>query len=128
MLTSPHPLKIARPLEHGPPMPRENERRRDRRWPYRVTQLVAFHDIHEQPSKFMLQPVRCHDISLGGISFFIAGPPPRQNCTILLGRAPGLIYVRARVIHSEPAEDSPDEWVVGCEFVTKLDDFPVRDV
>jgi hypothetical protein len=128
MRTNPDINLIIQPLEHGPPMPRDHEKRRDKRWPYRVMQFVAFHDVHEQPSKLMLQSVRCHDISLGGISFYLDAPPPRQNCTIILGRSPELIYVRARVVHSEKSEVSRGEWVVGCEFVTKLEAFPMRDV
>ena len=128
MSKNPDIARIIQPLEHGPPMPRDHERRREKRWPYRVMQMAAFHDVHEQPSKLALQSVRCHDISLAGISFYIAGPPPRQNCTILLGRPPELIYVQARIVHSEAVEESPGEWVVGCEFVTKLDAFPLRDI
>ncbi len=119
--------RIIQPLEHGPPMPRGHERRRDARWPYRVTQMVAFHDESEKPTKEMLRPVRCHDISLSGISYFLAGAPPCQHCTLILGRPPGLIFVEARIVHSEPAEGSPGEWIVGCEFVAKLDAFPLRD-
>ena len=124
---NPEVARIVLPLEHGPLMPRGYERRRDSRWPHGVTQMAAFHDVHEQPSKLQGSFIRCHDISLAGISFYLAGSLPRQNCTILLGRPPELIYVQAK-IHSEAVEESPGEWVVGCEFVTKLDTFPLRDI
>jgi hypothetical protein len=128
MRTDPEIARIIQPFEQGPPSPRQAERRRDPRWPYRVTQMVAFHDEFQKPTKDMLQPVRCHDISLGGISFFLAGRPPTHHCTLVLGRPPGLIFVNGRIVHCEPTELSPDEWIVGCEFVTKLDAFPLREV
>jgi hypothetical protein len=128
MRAKPEIALIIQPREHGPPMPRDHERRRDPRWPYRVTQLAAFHDEHQTPAKEMLQPIRCHDISLSGLSFSLNGQPPRQHCTLILGRPPELIIIKARIVHSEPAEGSPDEWIVGCEFVAKLDAFPLREV
>ena len=90
--------------------------------------MVAFHDEAERPTNSMLRPVRCHDISLGGLSFFFAGPPPRRYCTVVLGRAPGLILVKARIVHSKRTERHPEEWLIGCEFVSKLDGFPLREV
>jgi hypothetical protein len=128
MRKTPEIARIIQPLEHGPPMPRGHERRRDPRWPYRVTQMAAFHDERQKPTKDMLRAIRCHDISLSGICFYLAGPPPCQHCTLVLGRAPELLFVAARVVHSEQSEASADEWIVGCEFVAKLDAFSLRDV
>jgi hypothetical protein len=91
-------------------------------------QLVAFHDVQAAPTKEMLQSVRCHDISLGGIAFYIVGPPTAEYCTLVLGRPPELIFVEAHVVHSEPMEESPGTWIIGCEFVRKLDAFPLEEV
>ncbi len=128
MRHSPEIARIIQPYEEGAPKVRQHERRRDSRYPYRVTQMVAFHDHVGIPTADMLQPVRCHDISLGGISFYLAGPPMSEHCTFLLGRPPGLLFVKARVVHSEPAENSPDTWIIGCEFVEKMEEFPLRQV
>ena len=119
---------IIRPYEQGPLLPRQSERRREPRYPYRVTQLAAFHEASQKATKEMFQPVRCHDISLGGISFFLAGPPKTEHCTLVLGRPPALIYVRAQILHSEPTEDSPDTWIIGCQFVERLSAFPLSPV
>ena len=133
MRNSPATARVIQPNEQGPspasgyPL-RRPERRRNPRWPYRVTQMVAFHDELVKPTKDMLQAVRCHDISLSGISFFLVGPPTSEHCTLFLGRPPGLIFVKARVVHSEPTEDSPGMWIIGCEFVKKLPAFPLREM
>lgn len=139
MRNSPATARVIPPDKEGPPTQSEGapasgypgprtDRRRDPRWPYRVTQMVAFHDESVKPTKDMLQAVRCHDISLSGISFFLVGPPASEHCTLVLGRPPALIFVKARVVHSEPTENSPGTWIVGCEFVKKLDGFPLREV
>jgi hypothetical protein len=118
--------RIIHPFEIGQPAIRQPEQRRDPRWSYAVTQLVAFHEEDQQPTKEMLQAVRCRNISLGGISFFLPGPPPSQHCTFVLGRPPGLMFVRARVAHSEPREASSQEWLVGCQFIEKVESMLVR--
>jgi hypothetical protein len=118
--------RIIQPHEQDSPPVRQSERRRDPRWPYRVTQMVAFHGESQKAAKEMLQAVRCHDISLSGISFFLSAPPKSQHCTLFLGRTPRLIVVKARVVHSEPVEDSPNTWIIGCEFVEKLAALPTR--
>ncbi len=109
---------IIQSVQNGTPDGRQPEKRHDPRWPYRVTQLVAFHAEYEPPTKEMLQAVRCHDISLGGISFYFAGPPPQKHCTMVLGHPPNLIFVRARVVHCQ-APHSSEDWVIGCQFIEK---------
>jgi hypothetical protein len=112
---------IIHSVENGPPAaPRQPELRRDPRWPYAVTQMVAFHEEDQPPTKEMLQAVRCHDISLRGISFYFSSPPPQTHCTIVLGRPPNLIFVKGRVIHCE-ALGSSSEWKIGCQFIEKAE-------
>jgi hypothetical protein len=132
MRNSPPIARVIQPNELGPSTAsgytaRRPDRRRDPRWPYRVSQMVAFHDELAKPTKEMLRPVRCHDISLSGISFFLEGQPAGEHCTLVLGRPPGLTFVKARVVHSEPTEASPSTWIIGCEFVEKLPAFPLRE-
>ena len=69
----------------------------------------------------MLQAVRCHDIWMGGISFYLSSPPPSEYCTIILGRPPALIFVTAKVTHSEQANDALHKWKIGCEFIDKVE-------
>jgi hypothetical protein len=113
--------KIIHPFEAGRPDLRPDEQRRDPRWSYPVTQSVAFHEEGDTVTKEMLQAVRCHDISLGGMSFFVSTPPPFRHCTVVLGRPPVLIFVRARVIHYEATGKSLREWKIGCQFLEKVD-------
>jgi hypothetical protein len=120
MRTSPEIARIIHPFEQGEPTRRTPERRCDPRWSYPVTQLIAFHDEHQLPTKEMLQPVRCGDISMGGISFFVSEAPTKEHCTLVLGRAPRLIFVKARVVHVERPEAPQSEWRIGCQFIAKV--------
>jgi len=86
-----------------------------------VTQLVAFHEEDQSVTKEMLQAVRCHDISLSGISFFLTSPPPLKYCTLVLGRPPYLIFVKAWVVHYEPQSATLREWKIGCQFIEKVE-------
>jgi hypothetical protein len=113
--------KIIHPFTSGQPADRQPELRRDPRWPYPVPQLVAFHDADQLPTKEMLQAVQCHDISLGGISFFLSDSPPFMHCTVVLGRAPNLIFVKARVVHAEVRGEGLRKWKIGCQFLGKAE-------
>ena len=115
--------RIIRPFENRRPAVHSPEQRRNPRWPYPVIQLVAFHDEDQQPTKKMLRAVRCHDISLSGISFFLSSPPPLKHCTVVLGRQPKMIFVRARVVHYEAQGASLREWKIGCQFIEKVESF-----
>jgi hypothetical protein len=119
-MRSPEIAAVIQPFETGSPDMRQCERRSDPRWPYAVTQLVAFHEEGQSPTKGMFRPVRCQDISLGGISFYLPNPPPLRYCTVILGRPPGLIFVRARVAHFEATGASLREWKIGCQFIEKV--------
>ena len=87
---------------------------------YPVNQLVAFHDESETPTKEMFRPVLCQDISTNGISFYHPGPPATDHCTIALGRMPGVIFVKAKVIHYGPYVGPNQKWVIGCQFLSKV--------
>jgi hypothetical protein len=113
--------QIIHPFVAEPPSMRGNDLRFDPRWSYPVIQLVAFHAQDEPVTKEMLQAVRCHDISLGGISFFLPKPPPFKHCTIVLGRPPALIFVRAKVIHYEATGSPSHDWRIGCQFLEKVE-------
>jgi PilZ domain-containing protein len=113
--------KIIHPYENGQPVVRDPERRSDPRWSYPVTQLVAFHEEDQRPTKEILQAVQCRDISSGGMSFLLANPPPSKHCTVLLGRPPNLICVKARIVNCEVQGDSQAEWRIGCQFIEKAE-------
>ena len=98
----------------------QEERRFEVRRAYPVNQLVAFHDESETPTKEMFRPVLCQDITPSGISFYFPGPPAADHCTIVLGRKPMLIFVKAKVVHYGPYLGPNQEWVIGCEFLSKV--------
>lgn len=120
-MRSPQIATIIHPYENGEPAEHEPERRSDPRWPYTVVQLVAFHEIDQQPTKEMLQAVQCHDISMGGMSFYLAHPPSAKYFTVLLGRPPDLIPVKARVVHTKLLGAPSREWKIGGQFLEKLE-------
>ncbi|MGO9110839.1 MAG: PilZ domain-containing protein [Thermoguttaceae bacterium] len=120
-MLAPQIATIVHAVANGKAAARQPEHRRDPRWPYPVTQLVAFHEEDQLPTKEMLQAVQCYDISLGGISFFLSSPPPQEHCTVVLGRAPNWIFVRAKVAHCEATGTASCEWKIGCQFIEKAE-------
>ena len=100
---------------------RQEERRAEVRKSYPVKQFVAFHDPSQTPTKEMFREVLCQDISTSGMSFYLTDRPTADHCTIALGRTPGLIFVRAKVIHSGPYLGPNKEWVIGCQFLSKVE-------
>jgi hypothetical protein len=101
---------------------RGEERRRSQRRTYVATHLVAFHQESQSPAENTFQAVRCREISTSGVSFLCDGPPPFDHCTMMLGRHPQLIRVRARVIHCFPFAGPNDQWIVGCNFLDTQSD------
>jgi|SRR5208283_5467253 len=120
-MRDPEIAKIIQPFETEQPFAHQPENRSDPRWPYSVIQLVAFHEKDQEPTKAMMQAVWCHDISLGGISFFLSDEPPHEYCTLVLGFPPNLIFVKARIAHSVAQGTSPSMWKIGCQFIEKLE-------
>ena len=120
-MRNPEIAKIIQPFQTGQPDAHQPELRSDPRWAYSVIQLVAFHEKDQQPTKEMLQAVRCHNISLGGLSFYLSGSPSHEYCTLVLGFPPKLIFVKARVTHSEAQGTSQGMWKIGCQFLEKME-------
>jgi hypothetical protein len=99
---------------------RGRNRRGSNRHKYPAAQLVAFHDEAQVPTTALFEGVRCHDLSTSGISFFLPDPPAFEYCTVVLGRPPALIYVKARVMHYSPYAGRAREWLIGCQFVCRV--------
>ena len=90
------------------------ERRQHLRRPYPFMQMVAPLFNGKMPGKDDFRPVRCHEISRGGISFLSPTPPPTDTYVIELGSPPRLSYLVAMVVH---ATRLPGGYLVGCQFV-----------
>ena len=90
---------------------------------YSAIQRVVFHEESQSPAASMFQPVRCRDISTGGIALFVSAPPRARFCTVALAQGEKVIYVRCRVVRTCPADDSSGAWLVGCEFLDRSDHY-----
>lgn len=119
------------------------ERRHEKRSRFVATQRVAFRGTPGIPDVTEFTEVQCHDLTRGGFSFFLPSEPTLQFLVVALGTPPRVIYVSARVTHTEPVlvyesglmERYPDGCVpdqtksqhvrrmilVGCTFVKRLD-------
>jgi hypothetical protein len=73
------------------------------------------------PSADKFFPVRCKDLSCGGIAMLLDRPPDFELFMIVLGSPPTPRLLTARVVHCEPFEE--DGWTryrVGCRFISRV--------
>ena len=68
--------------------------------------------------------VRCHDLSMHGISFFWPDEPDFKHLLISLGSGDDLLFMAAEVVHSKPVF-MHGEWqcVVSCRFIRRIREF-----
>ena len=98
-----------------------DQRERDRQ-AYRVTQRIAPYSEGHLPDLSDFRPVRCHDISRGGISYYSLKPPLDEFLVVAVGTGPQTTYLTARVANCiRVEEDSDAMFRVGCEFLTRVD-------
>jgi hypothetical protein len=93
------------------------EQRTCERFTYPMVASVAPYDHGGQPSQAMFLEVRCHDISTGGLSFFVPVPPNFKFAIVALGRSPNVIYMLVRVMHCTPYDGMRKRYLVGCLFL-----------
>ena len=100
---------------------RTAEHRAHQRWPYPTTQWMAPYGPWGFPAKGMFQPVRCYDISRGGISFFLPRPPNFQFAVVTVGTPSELTYLLVRVVHhSKHDAAAGQQYLVGCLFLRRV--------
>jgi hypothetical protein len=65
--------------------------------------------------------VRCHDISMQGVSFFWPDDPNFKHLLISLGSGDDLVFMAAEIVHSKPVY-MHGEWqhVVSCRFTKRM--------
>ena len=109
--------------------PQSDERRATRRFPYQHVQRIAFLEGNRLPSDDNFRPVRCHEISQDGISFFYPSAPEGQQLIIALGSQGLETLVLASVRYHVPAQavtlfdpsHTVDErFLVECAFVRRV--------
>jgi hypothetical protein len=98
-----------------------SERRTSDRWPYQEIQLLGPYGYWGLPKKHMFCEVRCHDLSQGGVSFFLPRPPVFEFAVIGLGKRPNISYLLIRVTHCrEYYVDVKKLYLVGCRFLERV--------
>ncbi len=72
------------------------------------------------PSEDKYFNVECHDISRGGISFYLKRPPGCKYFAIALGREPMLRMLVAQIVNTREVEhDGQRMYLVGCRFIER---------
>lgn len=95
-----------------------------RRYPYECEQQVATWEQGDPPPTIHdFQAVRCHDISVDGISFFWPQQPDFETVIISIGSGDKLIFMHAQIsddkavfMHHEVA------FLVRCRYVRRMDE------
>jgi PAS domain S-box-containing protein len=88
-------------------------------FPYR--QLVAPYEAGVIPPRDQFKPIRCWDISAGGISFLFDEQPEFRSLVVVLGGASGEVLMSAEIVRlTELDEDENRGFLAGCRFTGKL--------
>lgn len=91
------------------------ERRRHARHKYDALVLIGPY-VQGNPARESLLPVRCHDISNGGISFYSRMLEPDRLIIVQLNIAQPLSLV-ARIIRQTPIDETGFAHLVACQFM-----------
>ncbi len=96
------------------------DRRSSNRWSYPAVQPLAPYGHWGFSWEEMFQPVRCHDLSTGGISFLLNEPPTFTFAVIGLGAAHPLQYliIQKKYCYQCPSEEG--QYLVGCRFLKRI--------
>ncbi|MGD9128761.1 MAG: PilZ domain-containing protein [Planctomycetia bacterium] len=97
----------------------------------------------EMPPLANFFPVRCRDLSSGGVGFFLPAKPNFERIVVQLGNQQNVIYMDAAVKHIELAPSLPETkeawdtsgrtydiglgskpYLVGCKFEKRMDGTP----
>jgi hypothetical protein len=98
----------------------EFERRSSPRFAYQVSQRIAPLDAENPRAPLSFRDVLCKDLSMGGISFYLAERPDFEYLVIKLGRATQQITARAEVLGCMPIPELRPYWLVRCRFVDRI--------
>jgi len=96
------------------------ERRTSERWLYPETQLIGAYGVWGLPPRQIFRAVRCHDISKGGVSFFLPRPPAFELAVIEVGKQPIIDYLLMQLVHYGEQVDAEKLYLVGCQFVERV--------
>lgn len=97
------------------------QRRRSPRFAFEAVQWIApvKEDNRRGPVNFA--PVRCHDISKSGFSFWTDAPPDFEEIIVRLQKSTDTIFVKAAIVHVTPHADVEGrKFLVGCRFKERI--------
>jgi hypothetical protein len=97
-----------------------SERRRSQRRTYPSIQKLAPCDRTRPPGQHAFHDVRLHDISRGVVSFFWPAPPDFEYIVLSLTNGRDFVNLKARVVHYQPIAGLPNEYLVCCEFLSRV--------
>ena len=92
-----------------------------RRYAYEAFQtVVPLETADALAAPELAQSVRCHDLSVQGISFFWPDEPDFEHLVISLGTAENPLWMRAEVVQSKAVYMHQDvQTLVGCRFTER---------
>jgi len=95
-----------------------------RRYPYDCLQrAVPWCEDEPLPTQHRFETVRCHDISVSGISFFWPDEPEFSKVVISIGSSDKQVFMVAEVRqHKAVYKHQQVAYLVGCQFVRRLED------
>lgn len=98
-----------------------NDLKMNRRYDYHCWQGIAPLDGEQIPSPAAYEEVLCHDISMGGFSFYYPRRPGFSQLAVALGKPPHLKQMKAVVVSCCGTEvDGAPCALVGCRFAGPL--------
>ncbi len=68
----------------------------------------------------MFKEIRCHDISQGGVSFFLPRPPEFDFAVVGLGKGSDLTYFLFRVTYCKENSEAKNGCLVGGRFLRRV--------
>ena len=90
------------------------------RYAFPAIQAVAPYDGVTLPEAEMFRPVRCHDLSQRGISFFWTTTPTFKYAVVKLNLRAQPAYLMVRVVRSMPIAGLNNEYLVCCQFLSRV--------
>jgi hypothetical protein len=98
------------------------ERRRHSRFPFRAIQHVAPYVQGQIPPASAFSPVECHDLSCGGLSYYLNQPPLVNDIVLALKIRGEVKYLSAHIVRTIATLTTDGlRYLVGCRFVGRLD-------
>jgi hypothetical protein len=109
--------------DEGPADPDQSltDKRHSPRRRFSCRQWIAPQFGPDLPHAADFHAVECRDLSVGGIAFYLADPPPFENLIVALGSEPHLKHYRARVMRVQTLQEGGRKRIiVGCRFTERV--------